>query len=111
MLKESTPSILCFYFRFFKPVLDGQVSIIIVSFSNVLFAQNFWTSYQLKVYFFFLRFLISEILSTFKYFLLQSLFILRSFVSLSRIGHRWGLNFRGSKHKQVRKLCENYAYP
>lgn len=71
MLKESTPSILCFYFRFFKPVLDGQVSIIIVSFSNVLFAQNFWTSYQLKVYFFFLRFLISEILSTFKHFLLQ----------------------------------------
>lgn len=53
VLKESTPSILCFYFRFFKPVLDGQVSIIIVSFSNVLFAQNFWTSYQLKVYFFF----------------------------------------------------------
>lgn len=71
MLKESTPSILCLYFRFFKPVLDGQVSIIIVSFSNVLFAQNFWTSYQLKVFFFFLRFLISEILSTFKHFLLQ----------------------------------------
>lgn len=72
MLKESTPSILCFYFRFVKPVLDGQVSIIIVSFSIVLFAQNFWTSYQLKVYyFFFLRFLISEILSTFKHFLLQ----------------------------------------